>query len=335
MVALTMLERAFESMTYIREFEEHSLRMVMRGKIRGAVHLGVGQEACAVGARFGLEDDDVVLATYRGHPYALAWGMPLSLAAAELFGRRDGSNGGLAGSKHIGSLDHGVAPGNAIVAGHVPTACGMALASKVKERDRVVLCVLGDGAMNQGVVYECLNLAAIWSLPIIFWCENNQYAEMTPIADVIASESLAQRAEAFGVPVMMSDGMDVGDVINASERSRAIARTEGPVFVELETYRFSGHMSGDPEGYRNESEIEEWRTRDPIRQARLQLENSGQDPAELDAIGTRATERVIEAFDRAEEGAPPSWTDVESLVRTSLVGEEPPRRLGIGRTGSG
>ncbi|HEY8284701.1 MAG TPA: thiamine pyrophosphate-dependent dehydrogenase E1 component subunit alpha [Chloroflexota bacterium] len=256
----------YRGMYLIRRFEERCLELSRKGLIPGSVHLCVGQEAVAVGAADALRPDDLTVTTYRGHGHELARGIDLRAAMAELLGRRTGLCKGRGGSMHLTDISHGVLPPNSIVGGGLPIATGAALAQMHQGRDRVVLCTFGEGTLNQGGAHEALNLAAIWNLPVIFLCENNQYSEMTPAYQMIKGDSFAPRVAAYGMPTHTVDGMDAQAVAEAVAPAVARARAgAGPSYVEADTYRFLGHYQGDPgTGYRPAEEIARWRERDPL-----------------------------------------------------------------------
>lgn len=308
---MTSPDRWYQSLVAIREFEETLERWFLQGVVRGAVHLAIGQEAVAVGARRGLADGDWVVPTYRGHAYALAWGVGYREAFAEVLGRRTGCNLGRGGSKHLGDPDRGVVPGNAIVAGGAPLAAGLALQAKLDGTGRVAVAVLGDGALNQGVVSEVFNLAALWKLPVVFLCEHNQYAEMTPSHEMLADPDLTRRGSPYRLPATDVDGMDVeavsAAVAGAADRARAGG---GPSLLVAETYRFCGHMSGDPMTYRDESEVARWRRRDPVDGYRRRLEQLGTPAALLDQWRDAALAQVRQAAALARQDPAPEAAEL-------------------------
>jgi pyruvate dehydrogenase E1 component alpha subunit len=284
------LETAFAEMLRIRGFEERAQDLYAKLHFKGSTHLGIGQEAVAVGARLGLAQGDIVAPTYRGHAYALAWGLTSFAGFAELLGRAAGSNSGRGGSKHIGSARLGVLPGNAIVAANLPLACGSALRAKLDGDDDVTVAVFGDGATNQAAFHEALNLAAIWQLPVIFLCENNLYSEMTPIADTVRVERLADRGASYGMPGVRVDGMSVQAVADAAREAADLARSgQGPSFIEAMTYRYCGHMPGDAGEYRTKEEVAQWKARDPIDATEALLWQRGKTAEETAAIRQRVT----------------------------------------------
>ena len=290
----------YASLIGIRGFEEHAQDLFSRSLIRGSIHLGIGQEAVALGARLGSRPGDLVVPTYRGHAYALAWGMSFDAAFGELLGRVTGCCLGRGGSKHFADREKGVLPGNAIVAAGLPIGCGTALADRLDKRDRVTIVPFGDGATNQAAFHEALNLAAVWQLPIVFLCENNLYGEMTPLAHTVHIERLADRAAAYGMPGVQADGMDVQAVATVVGEAVDRARTGGgPTLVEALTYRFCGHMPGDTEPYRTREEVDRWRERDPIAGERGRLLRAGVDKADIQGRDTA----VAAALDAAESAA--------------------------------
>ena len=256
----------YRRLCLVRRFEERCLALHRRGMIAGSIHLCIGQEAVAVGGAYALRADDLVAATYRGHGHVLARGVELHAALAEMLGRRTGLCRGKGGSMHLTDLAHGVLPPNSIVGAGMPIAVGAALALTRQGGDRVVLTSFGEGTLNQGAAHEALNLAAIWNLPVIFLCENNQYSEMTPAYQMIKGESFAARVAAYGIPTSSVDGMDVCAVIAAVRAAGVRARAgQGPSYIEADTYRFLGHYQADAgTSYRPAEEIARWRERDPL-----------------------------------------------------------------------
>lgn len=305
------LREAFELVLAIRRFEERLEKLFASNQIRGSVHLGIGQEAVAVGARLAARGGDTVVPTYRGHAWALAWGMTLEQAFSEVLGRQAGCNLGRGGSKHLGSARLGVLPGNAIVAAGLPIACGAALTAKLNGSHAVTIAPFGDGATNQGAFHEALNLAAIWELPVVFVCENNLYSEMTPIAQMVRVGSLASRSGSYGIPNVSVDGMDalaVREVIG-----QAIGRAAeggGPTFVEAHTYRFCGHMPGDTQPYRTSEEVASWRERDPVTLLAARLADEGVPAVEVEESARRVAGRVAAAEQAALSAPAPDPTAV-------------------------
>ncbi|GAA4199418.1 pyruvate dehydrogenase (acetyl-transferring) E1 component subunit alpha [Microbispora amethystogenes] len=252
-------------MLRIRRFEERCVELYSGEKIRGFMHLYIGEEAVAVGVSHALTADDVVVSTYREHGHALIRGVPATTIMAEMYGKATGCSRGRGGSMHLFDVARRFYGGNAIVGGGLPLAVGLALADKMQDRNRVTVCFFGDGAVAEGEFHECLNLAALWRLPVLFACENNLYAMGTALARSHAQTDLALRAAGYGVAAWPVDGMDVLAVADAAARAaEAIRAGAGPHLVESRTYRFRAHSMYDPDRYRSKQEIEQWKKRDPI-----------------------------------------------------------------------
>jgi len=257
--------RLLRHMIGIRRFEEKCAELYSAGKIRGFLHLYIGEEAVAVGAMEALRPQDAIVATYREHGHALVRGVPATAIMAEMFGKAEGCSGGRGGSMHIFDASRRFYGGNAIVAGGMPLAVGLALADKLQNRHQVTACFFGDGATAEGEYHECANLAVLWKLPVLFLCENNRYAMGTAIDRYQGQTNLSVRARSYGMPGEQVDGMDVEAVATAVARVAAEAREgSGPAFLELLTYRFRAHSMYDPELYRSKAEVEQWKKRDPI-----------------------------------------------------------------------
>lgn len=268
--------RLFRQMVLIRRFEEKSAEQYSAGKIRGFLHLYVGEEAVAVGAIRALRPDDAIVGTYREHGHALARGVPALTVMAEMFGKATGCSRGRGGSMHLFDVARRFYGGNAIVGGGLPLAAGLALADLMQQKNRVTACFFGDGAAAEGVFQETLNLAALWRLPVLFACENNQYAMGTALARAHAQVDLTLKAAAHGVQAEAVDGMDLVGVAQATERAVARIRAgDGPQFLEYRTYRFRSHSMYDAELYRSKSEVDEWRKRDPIPRFEAELRQAG------------------------------------------------------------
>lgn len=299
----------YARMTRIRSFEEAVQELHKRGQIPGAAHLYIGQEAVAVGACSVLRHDDKITSTHRGHGHLIAKGADVRLMMAEIFGRQDGYCKGKGGSMHICDVSRGILGANGIVGGGIPIATGAGLADVVLGRDAVTVCFFGDGAANQGVLHEALNLSAVWRLPVIYLCENNQYNEWTPSVSVTAGR-IADRASAFGVPGDAIDGNDVHVVREAVEAAVRRARGgEGPSLLEAVTYRHGGHEEGE-EAFavptRPAHEVAEWLARDPLVRLRGHLvEEEGVSTSTLDAIDAEERQRIEEAARFAEASALP------------------------------
>jgi pyruvate dehydrogenase E1 component alpha subunit len=301
-------------MVRIRRFEERCVELYSASRIRGFMHLSVGEEAVAVGVSSALDPQDAVVATYREHGSALARGVPMDAVMAEMFGKVTGCSRGRGGSMHLFDAGRRFYGGNAIVAGGLPVAVGLALADRMRGTGGVTACFFGDGAVAEGAFHESLNLAALWSLPVLFCCENNLYAMGTAIERANANVDLASRAASYGMPARGVDGMDVEAVADASRDAVAAIRAgDGPQFLEAHTYRFRAHSMYDPERYRDRSEVAEWRKRDPIPRAAESLRAAGL--LDDDRIGAIEAEidAEIAAAERAAEAAPVE--DVADLMR--------------------
>jgi acetoin:2,6-dichlorophenolindophenol oxidoreductase subunit alpha len=302
------LLRMQKTMLLIRRFEEQGVQFVMSGDIRGSFHPCIGQEATAVGACFALRRDDTMTCTYRGHGQSIAKGLDPKEAMAELLGRRTGCSKGKGGSMHYTDLNIGLLGENAIVAAGVPIAVGAALTASLDHTDRVALTFFGDGAVNQGVFHEALNLAAIWELPVIFFCENNLYSEMTPIRMMVKQERLVDRICAYSIATETVDGYDPVAVYETTRTAVERARAGGgPTFIEAMTYRLVGHMVGDSEPYRTKEEVAEWRERDPVVTFPKRLVSEfGVDPEQIHAADAEVAAEMAEIVRFARESP---WPD--------------------------
>ena len=302
------------SMLLIRRFEERCVELYSATKIRGFLHLYIGEEAIAAGVMPSLDERDAVVATYREHGHALARGVPAGAVMAEMYGKVEGCSRGRGGSMHLFSRDRRFYGGNAIVAGGLPVAVGLALAYRQLGTGGVVACFFGEGAMAEGEFHESMNLAALWNLPVLFCCENNLYAMGTALARSESETNLALKAAAYEVSAWPVDGMDVDAVAEAARRATAMLRAgDGPVFLELQTYRFRAHSMYDPDRYRAKSEIERWRERDPIVLARTRLEDAGLlDESAFAGLEAEVEDEIDEAVAFAEAG---TLEPVEELAR--------------------
>jgi pyruvate dehydrogenase E1 component beta subunit/2-oxoisovalerate dehydrogenase E1 component len=252
-------------MLRIRQFEDRCAELYTKQKIRGFLHLYNGEEAVAVGVMRALGPDDAVVATYREHGHALARGVPMNELMAEMYGKGTGSSGGRGGSMHVFDVARGFYGGNAIVGGCLPVAIGLALARKLGGQPGLAACFFGEGAVAEGEFHETLNLAALWRLPVLFVCENNQYAMGTALARSESVTDIRAKAAAYGMAAESVDGMDVLAVEAAARRAvAAVANGRGPQFLECRTYRFRAHSMFDAQLYRDKAEIEEWRKRGPL-----------------------------------------------------------------------
>ena len=294
------LGELYRRMLLIRNFELRVNEMFLKGLIPGTIHLSHGQEASAVGVAMALRSDDLVTLTHRGHGQALAKGVPARALLAELLGKETGCCGGKGGSLHVGDMSVGVLPAIAIVGAAAPIATGFAFAYKRQKTDRVVCTFFGDGAANKGDWHEAMNLAALWSLPVIFLCENNLYASTTRISEVMLNDNVAERAAAYRMPGVTVDGNDplavLDEVKKAVERARA---GSGPTLVECLTYRRGGHKREDPGTYRQKEEVEAWLTYDPVPVFRERLLRHGLAGDAIEAI----EDSVLREIDDAAEFA--------------------------------
>ena len=316
-LAKTQVAEYYRRMLLIRRFEEASSRQYMQGKIRGFLHLYIGQEAVAAGAIFALDEDDYVVSHYRDHGHALAKGVDPRAVMAELYGKATGCSGGRGGSMHLYDASRNFMGGYAIVGGQMPIAVGLALSCRLKEEDRVVLCFFGDGAVNQGEFHESLNLASLWKLPILFFLENNLYGMGTSVEQTNAGgRDIYTRAESYQIPGGQIDGMDVVEVGRATTEALARVRSGGgPVFLEAMTYRFRGHSVADPSDYRETSEVDDWKTRDPIEAFKaIALGGDAITQEEIDAIEQGVATEIEEALRFAEESPEPDIASLESHV---------------------
>jgi pyruvate dehydrogenase E1 component alpha subunit len=306
----------YREMLRIRRFEEQCAELYSAQQIRGFLHLYVGEEAVAVGVMEALTPDDAIVATYREHGHALAGGIPMNAVMAEMYGRVEGASRGRGGSMHIFDARTRFFGGNAIVAGGIPLAVGLALADRMQGRQRVTACFFGEGAAAEGAFHESLNLAALWHLPVLFCCENNLYAMGTHIARSESETDIALKAAAFRMPSWAVDGMDVLAVRDHARRAAALVREGGgPAFLELRTYRFRAHSMYDPERYRDRAEVEQWKTRDPLVTFAAALREHGiVDDGHLAAVGAAVQEELDAAIAFAEAGTCEPVEDLERFV---------------------
>jgi len=304
----------YHEMLRIRRFEERCVELYSATKIRGFLHLYIGEEAVAVGTMQALGPDDAVVATYREHGHALARGVGPDSIMAEMFGKVEGCSRGRGGSMHLFDVGAGFYGGNAIVGGGLPIAVGLALADQMEGRARVTACFFGEGAVAEGEFHECLNLAALWNLPVLFCCENNLYAMGTALERSESETDVALKAATYEMPAWSVDGMDVLAVETAARRAAdAIRGGGGPHFLEFRTYRFRAHSMYDPELYRDKAEVELWKTRDPLDLLRARLEEAGAvDAAWLHSVDGEVEDEIDAAVEFAESG---TFEPVEELTR--------------------
>jgi len=291
----------YNKMNQIRHFELKALELFEANKLRGSVHLYVGEEAVAATICSSLRDEDYITSTHRGHGHCIAKGAELDKAMAELMGKATGYCRGRGGSMHIADLTKGNLGANGIVGGGIPIATGAALACKMREQDRVVVCFFGDGASNEGTFHESLNLASLWKLPVIYICENNGFGISVPAWQSTSVKDISVRGKAYDVPGVTVDGNDVLAVDQAFQEAMRRAKAgEGPTLIECKTYRWMGHWIGDPQLYRTREEVEAWKEKCPIKRFReYLLDNKIADKKELDEIEAAAKAEA----DAAEEFA--------------------------------
>ena len=295
-------------MALIRRFEEEAGRQYQRAKAGGFLHLAIGEEATIVGTTSVMRDEDYLIGTYRTHGHAIARGTDPKRVMAELFGRVDGTSGGRGGSMHIFDAERRFMGGYGIVGGNLPIAAGLALSADFKGEDAVTVCMFGDGASNAGNFGETMNLAALWSLPILFLVENNLYGMGTSVERHSAQTDLSKKAEGYGIPGQRIDGMDVLAVREGVAEGVRLAREERrPTLIEAFTYRYRGHSAADPEVYRERDEVEEWRQKDPIESfARRCIDAGVLGERELQEVRDKADETVLAAVEFAEASEEPA-----------------------------
>jgi pyruvate dehydrogenase E1 component alpha subunit len=298
----------YRQMCLCRRFEEAAAKAYSQGKISGFLHLYIGQEAVAIGAISAAEPTDYIVATYREHAHYLARTGDARAAMAELYGKATGCSGGRGGSMHLFDARHRMLGGWAIVGGHVPIAAGVAFASKYRDEKDVTLCFFGDGTANMGAFHEGLALASQWKLPVIFICENNQYAMGTPLYRTLAVDDVAVRARGYPMEAEIVNGDDVLEMRDATRYAISRARKEHlPFFLEAKTYRFRGHSVADPAKYRTKEEVQKWMERDPITVLAHRIQTLGiATDEQLQALDEEAKAKVQDAVQFAEESPFPA-----------------------------
>lgn len=306
----------YRTMRTIRRFEEVACQLLVEGKIPATLHASIGQEAVAAGVCGALAPDDMILTNHRGHGHCIAKGTSLDGMMAELMGKAAGTNRGRGGSMHIADAKLGVLGANGIVGGGVPIAVGAAWAARTRGSGQVVACFFGDGAANEGVVHEAMNIASLWKLPVLFVCEHNRYAEMTPQRVHGSVEDLARRAAGYDMSGVTVDGNDVLAVLGAADEAVARARGgAGPTLLECKTFRVRGHFEGDPQRYKPADEVSEWKERDPLVRARAHLSRpGGPGAAVLEAIDGEVEDAVRRAVAFAEAAPLPDAAEVTTHV---------------------
>ena len=307
-------------MVRVRRFEERCVELYSATKIRGFLHLYIGEEAVATGVMSALEKDDAVVATYREHGHALLRGVAAREVMAEMFGKVSGCSRGRGGSMHLFDASRRFYGGNAIVGGGLPLAVGLALADRLQGRSRVTCCFFGEGAMAEGEFHEALNLAALWRLPVLFCCENNLYAMGTALDRSESETDLVLKAASYEIPAWAVDGMDVEAVQRAARDQVAMVRQGGPAFLECRTYRFRAHSMYDPDLYRAKAEIEQWKERDPIDLHVTRLREAGVlDDDALAAIRHDADEELDDAVAFAEAAEREPVGELERFVHSEAA----------------
>ncbi len=301
-------------MIRIRRFEEKCAELYSAGKIRGFLHLYIGEEAIAAAVMPVLTAEDAVVATYREHGHALARGLTAESVMAEMFGKQEGCSRGRGGSMHLFDAQRRFYGGNAIVGGGLPLAVGLGLADKMQQRRRITACFFGEGAVAEGEFHESMNLAALWKLPVLFLCENNLYAMGTALTRSESDTDLVTKAASYNMAAARVDGMDVQAVHEAvSEAAATIRRLSVPYFLELQTYRFRAHSMFDAELYRSKAEVEKWKKRCPIEGWRERMKQAGMLPeGEVAAIEADVAQEIGRAVAFAEAG---TWEPVDALER--------------------
>ena len=307
-----------KEMLRIRRFEERCVELYSATKIRGFLHLYIGEEANAVGVMRALTAEDSIVSNYREHGHALARGISARSLMAEMFGKVEGTSRGRGGSMHVFDAATRFYGGNAIVAGGMPLAVGLALADKMRGRRNITACIFGDGATSEGEFHECLNLAALWKLPVLFICENNRYAMGTAIDRAQSQIDLTRHAESYAIHAEAVDGMDVIAVEVAARRAADCVRDTGePYFLENRTYRFRAHSMYDPELYRSKAEVEEWKKKDPITHLEAWMRSAGllhkDDLAHIEAA---IAIEIDDAVAYAEAG---HWEPIEDLCKDVMT----------------
>jgi pyruvate dehydrogenase E1 component alpha subunit len=312
----------YQRMLLIRQFEDRVKSLFLEGIMPGTIHQCQGQEATAVGICAALKESDFITSTFRGHGHALAKGLTVQEMLDELFGAVTGCCKGKGGSMHMGNLEKGMIPGIAIVAGGIPVATGMALAFKMRKTQQVVACFFGDGGVAEGAFHEAVNMAALWSLPVLFVCENNLYGASTRIDQVMKNTTVSDRAASYGFRGETVDGNDLLAVYDAAERAVEECRTgQGPVLLELLTYRRTGHSRRDPGHYQPKEEREAWSANDPIvRFAQVLLASGQVDQSDLDGIREEIDYEIESAVEQAKTAPLPALDD---LLTDVYAGGEP------------
>ena len=306
----------YKQMVRIREFEEKLLELFSTRIMPGTMHQYNGEEAVAVGVCANLNDDDYVTSTHRGHGHCIAKGADVNRVMAEMFAKQTGCCKGFGGSLHIADFGVGMLGANGIVGAGIPIATGAAWSCKYRKKNQVSVAFFGDGATNEGAFHEAVNLASVWTLPVIFVCENNIYGFSTHYRKTMVLEDIADRASAYGIPGVVVDGMDVRAVYHAAQTAVKLAREgKGPTLIECKTYRFRGHSRFENPSYRSKQELEEWKKKDPIPafgDVLIQEEIATQN--DLKAITQQVRDEMDQAVTFAENGSDPDPKDIQSYI---------------------
>ncbi|MFZ3053148.1 MAG: pyruvate dehydrogenase (acetyl-transferring) E1 component subunit alpha [Sulfuricurvum sp.] len=314
---LTLANEFYRKMLLIRRFEEKCVELYSKEKIRGFLHLYIGEEAIAVGLMHALSPEDAVFATYREHGQALARGIDPKKIMAEMYGKVEGCSRGRGGSMHLFDAETRFYGGSAIVAGGLPLAVGMALSDKMMKRNRVTVCIFGDGAVAEGEFHESLNLAALWHLPVLFVCENNLYAMGTALKFTESETNISLKAASYRIHSQQVDGMDVEEVSKSVQQAVSEIRLgNGPMFIECLTYRFRAHSMFDAELYRDKAEVDEWKKKDPL----ILLHQRWKD-INIKKYETEITDIIDEAVTFAENGTLESIEDLEKFLYSDEVAQ--------------
>lgn len=301
----------YYQMVLIRRVEERAAELYQQGKIGGFLHLYIGQEAVSTGLISVRRSEDRVITAYRDHGVAINCGIPAKLVMAELLGKATGVSKGKGGSMHMADIEKNFWGGHAIVGSHLPIAAGMALGDQYRDLENVTICMFGDGATNIGFFHEALNLSKVWNLPVLWVCENNQYGMGTTVVRASAVSEIRQKAEGYGMHNAQADGMDIMKVREAAKEALEYVRSNGPMLLEIMTYRFRGHSMGDPERYRESSEIKKWQEEDPIGIYRKYLiDNKLSKEEELNQLDEQAEAETEEAVQFAESSPEPELDEL-------------------------
>lgn len=311
------LKKMLQDMHNIRAFEERAEQLYSLGKVHGTMHLSIGQEGTAVGASNAMADGDYLLNHHRGHGHCLAWGSSIGRMMAEFMGKESGYCRGRGGSMHIADMESGNLGANGIVAGGVPIAVGVGLSIKMRKTDQVCLVIFGDGAANEGAFHESLNMASIWNLPVVYLCENNQYAMSMPFPKAFNIENVSERAAGYGIPGVTVDGNDpLAVYLAVSEAAARARRGEGPSLVESKTYRYKGHSKSDKQAYRTRDEVQDWmENRDAITRFSQLLTLAGVvSETEATAMRDIALQTLDQAVEFSEASAEPDLSSIADGV---------------------